>query len=300
MKNKLLWRQISRRCLTALTGVVLLGLTGACSDANEPEVKDVQVNGFKEQDPAGYAAYTASLRAYKATTHQIAGAILYNAPEISVSERDFLRSLPDSLDFVAMRNSDRLSQFDRADMTLVRRDFNTRILYFIDAASAQSDPWQTAAESVMSGQFDGVYIAASTPPDPDFMRFFPTDAMVIFAGNPSLVSEDSRDDIDYFVIDISNATEAFDVELAVRTAALYTDHTKLILATAPGSKLTDIAGIRRNSLAGAATAARDYTPQLAGIAIDNISADYYDPDIIYRHTRGAIQILNPANKSAMP
>ena len=34
---------------------------------------------------------------------------------------------------------------------------------------------------------------------------------------------------------------------------------------------------------------------LGGIAIYNISADYYDTDIIYKQTRGGIQFLNPAS-----
>ena len=74
------------------------------------EIHDSQVNGFKEQNPQEYAAYTQNLRAYKATKHAVVYARLDNAPEVSTGEKDFLRALPDSIDIVTMRNADRLPQ----------------------------------------------------------------------------------------------------------------------------------------------------------------------------------------------
>lgn len=299
MKNKLPWRHISRICLTTLTAAVLLGLTGACSDANEPEVKDVQVNGFKEQDPAGYAAYTARLRQWKATEHAIVYACLDNAPEVSVSERDFLRSLPDSLDIVAMRNADRLSQFDREDMTLVRNDYGTRVVYYLDCATATAEKWQEAANAMSSGQFDGVTIASTAAPESTQLQALAEAApgkTMIFEGSPSVLSADQIELFDYFIVDVSAATDSYDVELQVRLALLSVPATKLLLGTKPGGTLTDAVGVSRNSIAGAATSVLGFTPQLGGIAINGISSDYYDPDIIYKRTRGAIQMLNPANK----
>lgn len=299
MKNKLPWRHICRRCLTTLTAAVLLGLTGACSDANEPEVKDVQVNGFKEQDPAGYAAYTARLRQWKATEHAIVYACLDNAPEVSVSERDFLRSLPDSIDIVAMRNADRLSQFDREDMTLVRNDYGTRVVYYLDCATATAEKWQEATNTMSSGQFDGVTIASTTAPESTQLQALAeaaTGKTMIFEGSPSVLSADQIALFDYFIVDVSAAADSYDVELQVRLALLSVPATKLLLGTKPGGVLTDASGVSRNSIAGVANAVIGFSPQLGGIAINGISADYYDPDIIYKRTRGAIHMLNPANK----
>lgn len=299
MKNRLLWRQISRRCLAALTGAVLVGLAGACSDANEPEIKDVQVNGFKEQDPAGYAAYTASLRQWKASDHAIVYACLDNAPEVSVSERDFLRSLPDSIDIVAMRNADRLSGFDREDMTLVRNDYGTRVVYYLDCATATAEKWQEAANAMRSGLFDGVTIASSAAPEAAQLQVLAetaTGKTMIFEGSPSVLSADQIALFDYFITDASAAADSYDVELQVRMALLSVPASKLLLGTTPGGTLTDASGVSRNSIAGVAAAALGFSPELGGIAINGISADYYDPDIIYKRTRGAIQMLNPANK----
>ena len=85
------------------------------------EIHDSQVNGFKEQNPQEYAAYTQNLRAYKATKHAVVYARLDNAPEVSTGEKDFLRALPDSIDIVTMRNADRLSEYDREDMRIMVR-----------------------------------------------------------------------------------------------------------------------------------------------------------------------------------
>lgn len=280
------------RCL--LLSAATTGLLTACSDWNEPEAREPEVITPAEQDPAAYAAYTASLRAWKATPHQVTVAVLDNAPEISVSERDFLRSLPDSIDFVAMRNANRLSQHDRDDIAMVRRDFATKVLYYLDCASATPDQWQAAASAIASGQFDGAVVASATAPDATLLALLPDGSALFFEGSPSVLPESDRSRFSHFIIDITSAKDAYDIEMAVRLASLAADRSKLLLGTAPGGQLTDINGVTRNAVAGAAVAAKSSAPALGGIAIGNISADYYDADIIYKRTRGAIQILNPA------
>lgn len=281
------------RCL--LLSALVAATQTACSHWNEPEMRRPVVVAPSAQDPAAYAAYTAAIRAWKTTPHQIAGAIFDNAPDRSTSERDFLRSLPDSLDFVVMRNAATLSPYDVEDIAVVRRDFATRILYHIDAAIATPDHWHAASSAIASGQFDGALVAAAaTAPDAGMLALLPADCMLVFAGSPSLLPEADRARFQYFIVDIAQAKDAYDVEMALRLAALAADHSQILLGTAPGTQLTDMAGVSRNSLAGAAVAARDAAPQLGGIAISDVRADYYDPDIIYRRTRGAIQILNPA------
>lgn len=273
-------------------------LLSSCSDANEPEAREPEVIGPSQQDPAAYAAYTASLRAWKATPHHLTIGILDNAPEVSTSERDFLRSLPDSLDMVAMRNSAGLTGFDRADMAQVRADYATRVLYWLDA-TAPAESWDAAAKAVASGSFDGIVLSANTAPEPSAVATLvaaTTGKTLILAGAPSLIDASQRDAFDYFLVDISSAKDNYDIELAVRLAMLSADASRLILATVPGLSLTDTSGVTRGSLAAAAITAKGFSPTLAGIAIDGIGADYYDPDIIYKRTRGAIQILNPAAK----
>lgn len=280
-----------------LFSLAAAAMLAACSDANEPEIKEVQVNGFKEQDPAGYAAYTAALREWKATGHQVSYARLDNAPAVSVSERDFLRSLPDSLDFVAMRRSADLSQFDRQDMDLVRNDFATKVLYYLenDDANAVSE----AVNSVNSKQFDGIVIASIVDNEliSNIIESINAEsATIIYDGSPSVISQGIRDRFDYYLISMDGATQTYDIQLELNLAMAFVDAEKILFCVIPTADMPDTHGYTRNAAASAAYYAKDSSPQLGGIAINNVSADYYDPDIIYKRTRGAIQLLNPAAK----
>lgn len=293
------YKSIFNLCLLA---VFLLLVPIGCDDWTELEIHDSQVNGFKEQNPEQYAAYTQKLRAYKASKHALVYARLDNAPEASSSEKDFLRALPDSIDIVTMRNANRLSDFDREDMKLVRADYGTRVLYYIDALAKEEldNTISAAADAVRKGIFDGITLGSSSSVDASTMKTVTdalgqTDCLWVFEGTPSMLPESSRSLFDYFVLDISTAADEYDVEVVVRLA---TDHGKtaadrLLLAVVPGTTLTDYNGVTRNSITGAASSALTMGP-LGGIAIFNISADYYDADIIYKQTRGGIQFLNPA------
>lgn len=292
------YKSIFNLCLAIFLVLVPIG----CDDWTELEIHDSQINGFKEQNPEQYAAYTQKLRAYKASKHALVYARLDNAPEVSSSEKDFLRSLPDSIDIVTMRNANRLSDYDREDMKLVRADYGTRVLYYIDASAKEelNNSISAASDAVCKGIFDGITLGSSSSVDASTIKNMTdalgqTDCLLVFEGTPSMLPESSRSLFDYFVLDISSAADEYDVEVVVRLA---TDHGKtatdrLLLAVVPGATLTDYNGVTRNSITGAASSALTMGP-LGGIAIFNISADYYDADIIYKQTRGGIQFLNPA------
>lgn len=83
------YKSIFKLCLlTIFLSVAAVG----CDDWTEMEIHDSQVNGFKEQNPQEYAAYTQNLRAYKATKHAVvyAGWIMLGS---IYGEKDFLRAL---------------------------------------------------------------------------------------------------------------------------------------------------------------------------------------------------------------
>ena len=63
-----------------LLSVFLLMVPVSCDDWTEMEIHDSEINGFKEQNPEQYAAYTQKLRAYKAAKHALVYARLDNAP----------------------------------------------------------------------------------------------------------------------------------------------------------------------------------------------------------------------------
>ena len=145
----------------------LLTATTSCDDWTEMEIHETDVNGAKEQNPEQYSVYTQNIRAYKATKHAVVYARLDNAPDKATSEKFFLRSLPDSIDIVSMRNADRLTDFDREDMAMVRADYGTRVLYYVDCTlgDKQNAAIASAAEAVRAGTFDGITLASSVPVD---------------------------------------------------------------------------------------------------------------------------------------
>lgn len=281
----------------------LLGALVGCDDWTEMEIHDSQVNGFQEQNPEEYAAYTQNLRAYKTTKHAVVYARMDNAPEVSTSEKDFLRALPDSIDMVTMRNADHLSEYDREDMKLVRKEYGTKVLYYIDCAAKDklNTSINSAVEAVRTGIFDGITLSSTSAVDVATVKALTdalgqTSCLLIFEGTPSLLSEAQRSLFSYFVLDISEAADEYDIETVVRFATGYgnTAASHLLLAVTPDGTLTDYNGVTRNAIVGAAYSALDMETPLGGIAIYNISSDYYNTDIIYKRTRGGIQVLNPA------
>ena len=296
------YKSIFKLCLLT---TFLSVATISCDDWTEMEIHDSQVNGFKEQNPQEYAAYTQNLRAYKATKHAVVYARLDNAPEGSTGEKDFLRALPDSIDIVTMRNADRLSEYDREDMKLVREDYGTKVLYYIDCTAKDklNTSITSAVEAVRTGTFDGIALGSEgsavdvSALKPLLDALGQTPCLLVFEGTPSLLPEAQRSLFNYFVLDISGASDEYDIETSVFYATGYGKAApdRLLLAVTPDGTLTDYNGVTRNAIAGAAYSALNMETLLGGIAIYNISADYYDTDIIYKQTRGGIQFLNPAS-----
>lgn len=292
------YKSIFNLCLLT---VFLLVISAGCSDWTDMEIHDSEVKGAKEQNPAQYAAYTQNLRAYKATKHALVYARFDNAPEKSGSEKDFLRALPDSMDIVSMRNADRLSQFDREDMALIRNDYGTRVLYYIDASLAESlnAKITAAADAVRAGTFDGITLASASAVDASVVKAL-TDALgqtgclLIFEGTPSLVPEAQRSVFNYYVIDASTASDDYDLEIVLNHAFSWgVAVDRFLLGSVHGRTVTDREQTVHTALSRAAYYALHSGP-LAGVGIYNPGTDYYDSEIIYKHTRGLIQQLNPA------
>ena len=265
-----------------LLSVFLLMVPVSCDDWTEMEIHDSEINGFKEQNPEQYAAYTQKLRAYKAAKHALVYARLDNAPEVSSSEKDFLRALPDSIDLVSMRNAGRFSGFDRAS-----------------AAEGLNAALSAAIDAVRAGTFDGVTLASASSVDESVVKTLAdalgqTDCLLIFEGTPLLVSEAQRSVFDYYIVDVSAAADDYDLEMAINHALNWgVSAERLMLGSVHGRTVTDNDKTVHSSLNRAAYFVQNAGP-LAGVGIYDVGTDYYNSDIIYKQTRGLIQQLNPA------
>ena len=131
-------KTIINKLLTCGLLLATFALHTACSDWNEPEAVDLNINSAKEQNPELWARYIQVLRSYKQSKHFITYARFDNSTENPVNEGSYLRSLPDSMDIVTLSHSDKISDYDRRDIPLLQEK-STRILYLVDFAAQASN-----------------------------------------------------------------------------------------------------------------------------------------------------------------
>ena len=101
----------------------------ACSDWTEPTPVDYNPIFPDEQDPSLHEKYEQSLKEYKNRKHTLMLIRFANNPGTTLGEQDFLRSLPDSVDFVVLTNADNLSVYDKEDISKLKRT-GTKFLYY--------------------------------------------------------------------------------------------------------------------------------------------------------------------------
>lgn len=290
--------------------LVVLLLGASCSDWTETEAIENTVYKPWEQDPALWADYTAALRAYKQSEHYLSYARLYNSPAKAVSEQDFMRCLPDSLDIVALTNADNFSTYDAEDMA-VMREKGTRVLYQVDYAARKAD---FSTETALKAYLDGVIAsvaangldgysfttdpldAAATASIVATLSAAKTDGqLLVFEGNPLSVAAADREKLDYVVLDTETAANTTEVHLQVLNATDYAGIAadRLLLAAEIDAPLQDADRTEYAAVEAMARCVVEFGP-LAGFAAYRIAGDYYHADRNYSTIREAIQTLNPS------
>lgn len=304
--------------LLALVTVAMV----SCEEWTEPRTAGLDPQGPEEQNPVLYERYLAQLRAYKQTDHAIVFATLVNSPEVSISEKDFMRSLPDSLDMVVLLHADRLSDADREDMTLMKRK-GTKVLYHIDLTRfGDALSWgairndltaylDKAVHEYAAHGFDGFSLsgnvnmaAGGDAPEligtaartiTDKLRTAAGDkGILMFTGNALFFNEADRVKYDYFAIDASGMKHSREVQNAVDYMHGYLSipYDKLLVAGAPLQTLTNSSNKVTDALPELASAV--VSGPLAGMGVLGIGDDYYDAKMNYRRTKEAIDMLNPS------
>ena len=282
----------------------------ACDTDIEPI--DQQIIKPDQQDPAQYAAYLAALKAYKASEHYVVYASLANAPAVPGSEKAFLRSLPDSLDIVALENAGNLTEYDIEDIPQAQAK-GTKILYTVDYntlaestdAAALGTYLDKVIEVVNRYKFDGVTVryggamdAAATQAAATIVSKLSslTGKILMAEGNPLFIAKENHSAVTYFVLTTTDAVNTFNIrsQLAYATDYAGIPLEKIIITAEPGGKLTDENLVQQPAIAEAAKSVITMGP-LAGLGIYNIGDDYYDAYINYKQTKHAIGLLNPAN-----
>lgn len=276
---------------------------GACD--NEMESIDRRTVGPEEQNPELYARYLRALNDYKATEHYVVYARMDNAPAVSTSPKDFMKALPDSLDFVALKNP--LSKFDREDLPRVRRK-GTRVLAWANCSDATTaaEAVDKALAEVAAYDLDGLVVAFYGTPDAASVAaeasIVPKLAAVkgkklVFEGNAAFIAAENRDKYDLFILDASQMNNVLTLreEVDYTLQRLGIPASKLLLAATPAGMIDDAQLHEQPALAEVAKCVMAYGP-LAGLGVFEIAADYYSPTVNYPRTKAAISMLNPAYK----
>lgn len=299
----------------------VLSLSVGCGDWSQMEPVDQQPVRPSEQNPALWAQYTAALRAYKASNHTLVVASFENGSTNPTSEKDCLRSLPDSLDAVSLTNADNFSAYDAEDLAVLKEK-GTRVLYFVDYA-ARSGEWADLAalaayldrvvarvrELGLDGfSFSGLPTygdetaqAAQQAVAALFMEKFGAVAgpdkplALFFEGDPQFLTADQRAKVDYIVLDTRTTDNASDLKLQVLRALEMENVAadRLLLGAMTEYEFLDEEKTASDAISALALRIPELGP-LGGLCIYDVNTDYYGSEVVYAATRTAIQTLNPA------
>ena len=297
----------------------------SCSDWTETEALDSTVKKPWEQDPALWAEYTATLRAYKQSEHFIVYARMHNSPEKATGEQDFMRCLPDSLDIVTLTNADNFSKFDAEDMS-VMHEKGTKVLYQIDYAARAEEFADAAAldayldKVVVADALDifknellahkeelqktGLFFSFTTDPLAadatariiDRLATARTDGqLLVFEGNPLSLAATDRAKMDYVILDTEKLENVLDVRLHALHAVNYAgiEANRLLLTAEINAALFDEDRTEHAAVDEMSRRVVELGPY-AGLAAYNIAEDYYHSKMNYQTIRQAIQTLNPS------
>lgn len=278
--------KIRKIILTTLALCAAACALQSCDDWTEQEGVGTTIGRPDTKDPAAWAAYAATVRAYKKTAHTLVYASMLNAPDVSLSERDFLRSLPDSLDIVSLRNAP--SAADLEDLDRLHK-LGTRVLYGL---GPDGDPALAAATIARHG-FDGVALIADRP-FADLaatLRTLGEAGLVSYEGDPSALDAASVAELDLVVLPTAQMTYLAEMDLlydeALRAGV---PASKILFGAMPGAVWRDY----KNAKQDAMTLGQQIVTSraLAGISLYDIGRDYYHTTINYRRTRELIARLN--------
>lgn len=294
-------------------------VTASCSDWTDQETIDINLQNAKEQNPELWARYMESLRVYKLERpHYITYASFNNGVEPSKNEGNYLRSLPDSLDFVTLADSENLTASDREDIPELQEK-STRVLYHVDYAKKMAElpddatlsAWldkavATATELKMDGfAFSGLPLYGGTDAEQAVRKasarlivskLSATGKALVFEGDPTFVDAADMEKLDYVVLNTADIDRAVALKLFVaNTLDMHTTLSKeqLILATKMNGKLADENGKWQNAVLEMPNRVVGLGP-MAGMAIYSIGEDYYQSEKNYQTCRTAIQTMNPS------
>ena len=142
MKNKnLIFSFLTVVTLTIGAGCLWI----SCDDWTETEQVDYGVTTPDGQNPELYARYTQAVRNYKSRKHY-AVCVRFDNGHSGDGEKDFLRSMPDSIDAVILENAVTLNSADLEDIPVLQTNFATKVLFSFNLSSIKENAESSGQE----------------------------------------------------------------------------------------------------------------------------------------------------------
>lgn len=296
-----------------ITGTIALIMLASCSDWVRTESVDVTVTNPWDRDPARWEQYKRDIREYKQNRHSLVYVRFENSPETSISEKGFMRCLPDSIDIVSLTNADNFSEYDAEDMEWMR-SVGTKVLYQLDFASR--------AEEFSGKEAVGAYIekAATTVRKHGLTGFSftlndlqagdgniaseairklseakPENGLLVFEGNPVFIPTEDMDKIDLFVISSESVENSFSLKNLISDAVGHgVPKDRIILAASLNGEWYNEDNVSKPVLEAMADNVITFGP-MAGLALFDIESDYYHYEGNWLTIRSVIERLNPSH-----
>lgn len=323
MKNKKLIFSFIAAIFTVSTGYLLT----SCDDWTETEQVGYNVTTPEGQNPELYARYAQAVRDYKGRKHYIV-CVRFDNGHSGEGEKDFLRSMPDSIDAVILENTETLNTADLEDIPVLQHNFAIKILSAFSLTDIKLEAESTGQElktllipaldnmvNVVSEKgLDGASISytgdiglgndAATNATISEMRQLLLEKITPLAkagktffleSNPLFIPEADRDAFSCYILSTTSATNASQLSLFIDEATQYAGVSpdKLLITADPELIVKDNDGELTPQVTFFSTQVIDRGP-IGGLMIQNVKTDYTHPSVTYQETRNAVQTLNPS------
>lgn len=132
--------------------ISLFLINTACDNWTELESLKYYPPTIEEMNPAEYENYLADLRAYKSTDHKVMILTMEGTADYPVTQAQLPMAMPDSADYICIKNSSELHEVVAAEIKEVREKKGTKLVSYIDNTIAD-EAWRVYSnEKVDAGE----------------------------------------------------------------------------------------------------------------------------------------------------
>lgn len=132
-------KNIIKYSLSAAALVTSVWILSSCTDWTDPESLGIHIPSLEDQNPGLYADYLKDLKNYKSSDHTLMFVSFENKKEAPSKQAEQLTALPDSIDYISLKNPDELHPWIQEEMGAVREKKGTRTIYSINYSTFESD-----------------------------------------------------------------------------------------------------------------------------------------------------------------